>query len=93
VRSNDVRGVGLQGGIYIESGTGTDVRDNRIRDFDTGIWVDASGTTLRRNDARGNVSAGCIDTTEGDGTSGTANTWDGNHGTPGSTPAEICPAA
>jgi nitrous oxidase accessory protein NosD len=92
VRSNDVFGVGLQRGIHIVSGTGTEVLRNRVQRYGTGIQVDAAGTTIRGNDARDNLSQGCLDTTTGSGTAGTANTWTGNVGTPASAPEAICPA-
>lgn len=91
VRSNDVFGVGVQRGIHIVSGTGTEVLGNRVQQYLTGIQVDATGTVLRRNDARGNVSEGCLDETSGGGTAGTANAWSStNIGSPTSSPAAIC---
>jgi parallel beta-helix repeat protein len=91
VRSNDVRGFGVRHGIHLLDGTGSEVLSNRVRGFDTGIWVEASGNSLRNNDARGNGVVGCLDETSGTGTAGTANTWSGNKGSPASTPVEVCP--
>jgi parallel beta-helix repeat protein len=93
IASNDVFGVGVQRGIHIVSGTGTRVIGNRVQEYQTGIEVDASGTTLKGNDARGNTDQGCLDETTGGGTAGTANTWSGNVGSPASSPAAICPAS
>ncbi|MEZ4597973.1 MAG: hypothetical protein R3C32_14850 [Chloroflexota bacterium] len=90
LRSNDIHGVGTEGGIYVESGTGSQVWRNRVQNFQIGIEVDVSGTTIRDNDLRGNLSDGCIDTTSGSGTAGTGNIWSGNVASPGSTPAAIC---
>jgi parallel beta-helix repeat protein len=92
VASNDVVGVGTLRGIHIVSGSGIEVVNNDVRDYDIGIEVDASGVRIRGNDARGNVSQGCLDETSGGGTAGTANTWSRNVGSPASSPAALCPA-
>lgn len=91
ITSNEALGVGLRRGIHVRGGSGTLVRDNRVRGYALGIEVEVGGTTLRDNDARDNVEQGCLDTTTGDGTAGTANTWSGNVGSPGSTPVDVCP--
>jgi hypothetical protein len=93
VRSNDIHGSGVQRGIHIVSGTGTEVLRNRVQLFATGIQVDATGTTLRANDARGNLVRGCLDETSGGGTAGTGNLWSStNVGSPTSSPTAICDA-
>ncbi|MFN8519734.1 MAG: right-handed parallel beta-helix repeat-containing protein [Chloroflexota bacterium] len=94
VISNSVTGTNARRGIHLLDGTGSEVVSNRIRSYDIGIEVESStGNTLRKNDASGNVTQGCVDTTSGDGTAGTGNTWTSNIGTPDSAPVEICPAA
>ncbi len=93
VRSNDIHGSGVQRGIHIVSGTGTEVLRNRVQRFVTGIQVDTTGTTLRANDARDNLVRGCLDQTSGSGTAGTGNQWSStNVGSPASSPAAICDA-
>ena len=69
-----------------------EVRSNRIKGHDIGLYVEAGDTTLRDNDARGNVVRGCYDSTSGGGTAGTANLWaSSNQGSPPSSPGGICP--
>lgn len=96
VRSNDLRGTGpatgLLYGIHLLGGTGTEVLSNTVRDFDLGLFVEATASILRNNVATGSMTRGCLDTTTGTGTAGTANTWSGNVGTPASSPEAICPA-
>ncbi len=91
VRANDVFGVGAQIGIHVVSGSGTQVLDNRVQEYQIGIQADANGTILRRNDVRGNVGQSCADSTSGGGTAGTGNTWTSNVGSPASSPVAICP--
>jgi hypothetical protein len=83
---------------------GATVRGNRTRDALVGIyaadeplnsssaeWYVTSGVQFKGNDATGNQDYSCEDDTEGDGTLGTANTWQGNDGEPNSsTPEGIC---
>jgi parallel beta-helix repeat protein len=93
VVSNSLIGIATRRGIHLLDGTGSEVVSNRIRSYDIGIEVEATGNTLRKNDASGNVGQGCVDTSSGDGTAGTGNTWTDNIGTPDSDPSEICPAS
>ncbi|MFN8519735.1 MAG: right-handed parallel beta-helix repeat-containing protein [Chloroflexota bacterium] len=95
-RYNDLIGTSEGGasGIFADDGdqvTGSQILSNKVRSFDAGIWVDASGITLRHNDARGSITNSCVDTSTGSGTSGTANLWSSsNIGSPVSDPTGIC---
>jgi parallel beta-helix repeat protein len=95
VRSNTLRGTGpatgLLYGIHLLRASGTEVLSNGARDFDLGIFVEATGAAIRNNVATGSLTRGCLDTSTGSGTA-TANTWTGNVGTPVSAPEAVCPA-
>lgn len=91
IRSNDVLGTGIEYGMFVLSGSGSEVLSNRVRNFDVGIEVDTAGTTLRHNNTRGNGTYSCVDTTTGSGTAGTGNLWSSsNIGSPASDPVGIC---
>ncbi|MDQ3407980.1 MAG: right-handed parallel beta-helix repeat-containing protein [Chloroflexota bacterium] len=51
------------------------IRRNRVRAFESGVRLDGSGATVRGNDFRGNRGPDCFDSSSGEGTAGTSNTW------------------
>jgi hypothetical protein len=60
-------------------------------DSTTQPWYVTRDVRAVDNDARDNVQVSCVDDTEGDGTRGTANVWQGNRGEVNSSdPAGIC---
>ena len=70
-------------GVYTTSGV--EISRNKVTagTFYDGIYMaaDTSGNLVRRNELSGNAEHDCHDDSVGSGTSGTANTWDGNNGT------------
>jgi parallel beta-helix repeat protein len=68
------------------------VTDNTISGRGFGIRLQSPGSTVTGNTVSGSTTLDCEDTSTGDGTAGTANTWTDNVGDT-ATPAGICAPA
>ena len=82
VKDNELEDSGA--GVIIEQTSGARVERNSIEDnTGAGVSIDGSsnGNVVKDNEVRGNGEpADCVDTSQGGGTSGTANAWSGNEG-------------